>query len=261
MATGLLVVGVGAATRLLRFLSDGEKTYLGVIRFTGSTDTDDATGSFEQTGRRDFSRAELETVLPRFLGEIEQIPPRVSALKVAGKRAYALYRDHGVTPPLRPRKVVIHQIEVLDLNDQDLRLRVRCGGGTYIRALARDLGEALGCPAHLAALRREKVGPLDLSRAMAPDAFEEGYRKEGDAVLLPPLTAVEGWPRLPLTPEQVEMVRQGVQPQRQWWELPPLPAAGKVALVDDAGALVAVAEFGAPGPRLLMVLGEVDAGH
>jgi len=257
MASGLLVVGVGPATRLLRFLSEGGKSYRGVVRFTGSTDTDDATGTFLDRGHADFSDDELRRALDQFTGEIEQLPPRVSAVKVQGKRAYALVRDHGENPELKPRRVVIEEISLLRREGDEAEIRVRCGGGTYIRALARDLGERLGCPAHLASLRRETVGPFTLSRALGWKEFEQSYRRDGDAVLLPPLSAVEGWPRLPLSATRLETVRHGGQPSMDWWEGGAWPEdAPRAALVDEDGALAALAERGPAGPRLLMVLTE-----
>ena len=259
MASGVLVLGIGAATRLLGYLSGGEKTYRGLVRFTGSTDTDDATGKVLRTGCATFTREKLETAVRSFTGEIEQRPPVVSALKVDGKRAYALYRDKGETPELKPRRVIIHSIEIISWEKDELDLRVRCGGGTYIRALARDLGEALGCPAHLAALCRERVGPFDLSVAVSPEAFESSYERGEEAGLFSPASAVRSWPRVVLESRQVEAVRHGVQPEREWADgvVSALSSSlSKVALVDASGGLVGLADFAGPAPCLLMILPE-----
>ncbi len=115
-ASGLLVLGLGPATRLMRYLSEGEKSYTGTIRFGSSTDTDDKSGKILQTAIPRFCALQLESALREFQGTIEQLPPMVSALKVAGKRAYALYRDAGTIPDLKPRKVVIHEINLLDFS-------------------------------------------------------------------------------------------------------------------------------------------------
>jgi len=253
-ASGLLVLGLGPATRLMRYLSEGEKSYTGSIRFGSSTDTDDKSGKILQTGIPSFSASQLESALREFQGTIEQLPPMVSALKVAGKRAYALYRDAGTIPDLKPRKVVIHEINLLDFSEEYARVRVRCGGGTYIRALARDLGQRLSCPAHLHSLRREKVGTLDLTRAVAPELLASGFVDDEEHGVFPPLLAVEDWPRLTLDGEQLRQVRSGRQPILQWWQ--GSAKEGRWALLNLEGELVALAEIHEETPRLLMVLPE-----
>lgn len=276
-ASGLLVLGLGSATRLMRYLSEGEKTYTGTIRFGSSTDTDDKTGKVLETGVCGFSCADLESALREFEGTVEQLPPMVSALKVGGKRAYALYRDEGTRPALKPREVIIHQITLQDFDGEYARIQVRCGGGTYIRALARDLGKRLACPAHLHSLRREKVGSLDLSRAVSPELLTDDFVDDEERGVFPPLLAVEGWPRLRLDGAHLRLVRSGVQPPLQWWhesggkaasadesrtpnprETPDVPE--RWALLNPQGELVALAEIRADGPRLLMVLPE-DSGE
>jgi tRNA pseudouridine55 synthase len=255
------------------YLSHGEKTYIGTVHFGFSTDTDDRTGKILRTKSPSFSALELASALQEFQGEILQRPPTVSALKVAGKRAYALYRDEGETPALAPRQVVIHEISLLEASSERARLRVRCGGGTYIRALARDLGERLGCPAHLHSLRRERVGPLTLEKAVGPESFRNGFVDDPRHGVFSPLQAVGDWPRLVLDAQQVRHVRHGGQPLSQWWgaareeeaasegcleeSSSGLEAAPRrTALLDEAGELVALAEFQDVGPRLLMVLPE-----
>ena len=269
-ASGLLVVGLGSATRLMGYLGQGEKTYVGCVQFGSSTDTDDRTGKTLEVGTPSFDASDLLEVLPEFQGEILQRPPTVSALKVAGKRAYALYRDGGEAPDLHPRPVLIHEITLLEASPDSARLRVRCGGGTYIRALARDLGERLGCPAHLQSLRRESVGPLNLAMAVAPESFHEGFVDDPQRGVFPPLLAVSDWPRLVLDEDQLRHVHHGGQPLAQWWEEgPKMPdqdggessmrverAPVRTALVNEAEELVALAELADDQARLLMVLPE-----
>lgn len=257
-ASGLLVLGLNSATRLLGYLSEGEKSYHARIHFGYSTDTDDGTGEILERGECSFDRAAVDAALPAFLGEIDQVPPVVSALKVNGERAYAVYRDRAEKPALKSRRVQIFELEVLDFAPPVLELRVRCGGGTYVRALARDLGEALGCPAHLATLRRESVGALSVANAVHPDVLAEGWEGDYGPSWLPPLAVVADWHRIVLDEEQVKGVRHGAQPRLDWF-------AGKgyedvperAALVDGDSNLVALCEVDpVRGPRLAMVLGE-----
>jgi len=168
MATGLLVLGAGPATRLLTYLVGLDKTYLATIRLGESTSTDDAEG--ESTGRYavDFGDDDLSAAVARLTGDILQRPSSVSAIKVAGKRAYALARA-GEAVELSPRPVTVHEFAVLNVrrgdDAVDVDVRVDCSSGTYIRALARDLGAALGSGGHVTALRRTRVGPFDVSAA------------------------------------------------------------------------------------------------
>ncbi len=257
-ASGLLVIGLNSATRLLGYLSEGEKSYHARIHFGHSTDSDDHTGEILERGECSFDRAAVEAALPAFIGEIEQLPPVVSALKVNGERAYAAFRDRAERLELKPRRVQIHSLELLGFEAPVLELRVRCGGGTYIRALARDLGQVLACPAHLASLRRESVGALSVDRAVDPDLLQKEWDGDHGPGWLPPLAAVANWPRLELDAAQVDAVRHGGQPRLEWFsgegyeEVPE-----RVALVDADSKLVALCEMDElRGPRLAMVLGE-----
>ena len=160
MATGVLVLGVDRATRLLGHLMLTEKAYDATIRLGVSTTTDDAEGEVVSTHLLDGVREDVvRTELARFVGEIEQVPTAVSAIKVDGKRAYARVRD-GEQVELKARPVTIHELVVHEVDLPDVRISVRCSSGTYIRAIARDLGAALGVGGHLTALRRTAVGPF-----------------------------------------------------------------------------------------------------
>lgn len=174
MATGVLVVGVNRATRLLTYLVGADKTYTATIRLGQATTTDDAEGEITARTGAQIARAQVEAQLAHLTGEIEQIPSSVSAIKVDGKRAYARVRA-GEQVTLAARPVTIHEFTVNDVHQvaatdstpvADVDVRVRCSSGTYIRALARDLGKELGVGGHLTALRRTEVGPFDVASAM-----------------------------------------------------------------------------------------------
>ncbi|MDR1386443.1 MAG: tRNA pseudouridine(55) synthase TruB [Propionibacteriaceae bacterium] len=256
MATGLLICAVGRATRLLSQFSGLDKTYLAELRFGVGTVSDDADGAPTQApGAAGLERADLERVLPQLLGDIEQTPSAVSAVKVAGRRAYALVRA-GQTPALSPRPVHIAQLELGPArnslwqapaaaapDDQpaaepagpavaalDVELKVRCSAGTYVRALARDLGALVGRPAHLIALRRLACGPFDLAEA---DLDAASLAQEGRLALRPP-AAVLGRVR-PLLPVSDELARRIGHGQAVELELD-----GPTGLVDQAGRLLAV---------------------
>lgn len=170
MATGVLICGFGVATRILRFVADGSKEYTATIRLGFGTGTDDAVGAgLGPPVAVDADDDEIAAALARQTGEIMQRPSQVSAVKVAGRRAYALVRA-GEAVDLAPRRVLVSELRVLDVRRLDdggahVDIAVTCSTGTYIRAIARDLGESLGCGGHLVALRRTRVGPFELSSA------------------------------------------------------------------------------------------------
>jgi tRNA pseudouridine55 synthase len=170
MATGLLLMGVGAGTKLMQFLSGLDKTYLATIRLGASSSTDDAQGELgELRDASQVSREQLETEILKLTGNIEQVPSSVSAIKVDGKRAYDLVRA-GEEVVLKSRKVTVSKFEIVGEplvveKYLDINVEVDCSSGTYIRALARDLGEALGVGGHLTALRRTRIGSFEVSNA------------------------------------------------------------------------------------------------
>jgi tRNA pseudouridine55 synthase len=179
-ATGVLVVAVGSATRLLPYLPTEPKIYAAHIAFGVATDTEDASGVI--TAQADASTLTLDalnSVLPRFIGQIEQIPPMVSAVHHQGRRLYELARE-GITVERAPRAITIHSLQASDFvpgERAEAALRVVCGGGAYIRTLCFDIGVALNLPAHMKSLIREAVGPFHLSHALTLDALVE--RGEG----------------------------------------------------------------------------------
>lgn len=175
MATGVLVLGVERATRLLGHLMLTEKAYDATIRLGVSTTTDDAEGEVTATATTDgVDPDDVRAALARFVGDIEQVPTAVSAIKVDGKRAYARVRD-GEQVELKARPVTIHELVVHEVALPDVRISVRCSSGTYVRAIARDLGAALGVGGHLTALRRTAVGPFDLSVARTLDQLADDF--------------------------------------------------------------------------------------
>ncbi|MEM8858446.1 MAG: tRNA pseudouridine(55) synthase TruB, partial [Chloroflexota bacterium] len=166
MATGVLVICLGRATRLVEYVVGRPKTYLGVVRLGQTTDSYDADGEILTDVPAPKVRAEqLEPLLNQFRGDILQVPPMVSAIKKDGKKLYELARE-GKTVERPPRPVKIYQLDCLDISGADLTIRVQCSAGTYIRSIAHDLGQLLGCGAHLISLRRERVGTFDLDSAV-----------------------------------------------------------------------------------------------
>ena len=164
LASGCLPIALGEATKTVPFVVDGRKTYLFTVRWGEERDTDDAEGRVVATSESRPQAAAISALLPRFTGTIEQVPPRFSAVKIGGERAYDLARD-GETVELAPRAVVIHRLELVETPDPDHAvLAAECGKGTYVRSLARDLGRELGALGHVSALRRSRVGPFGEER-------------------------------------------------------------------------------------------------
>ncbi|HJV25730.1 MAG TPA: tRNA pseudouridine(55) synthase TruB [Aromatoleum sp.] len=173
MATGLLPLTFGEATKFSQMLLDADKEYEATVQLGVETDTGDAEGAVVATTRLPaaISREAILSVLPSFTGEIEQIPPIYSALKRAGKPLYE-YARAGIEVEIEPRRITIHALELLDWNGSAFRIRVACSKGTYIRTLGMDLGRALGCGAHLSALRRTRIGPFNVTDAVSVAVLE-----------------------------------------------------------------------------------------
>jgi len=240
MATGILILGIGRATRLLGYLAQGAKTYEATIRLGIGTVTDDAQGSVLETpGCTVSDRCTLDNAVAAFRGHISQVPSAVSAIKVDGRRSYELVRA-GEEVVLKPRNVTVSNFEILDVRTDDvdglpvvdIDVTVSCSAGTYIRALARDLGTALGTAGHLTALRRTQVGPwnLDDSRPLAdlePDSLPIIGLSEA---------AARAFPVIYLDEQDSERVRHGA---RVPWGAAP---DGPLALLDPEGHVLALAE-------------------
>jgi len=193
MATGLLVLGIGRATRLLTYLVGADKCYEATIRLGQQTSTDDAEGEVTSSTAASFDVVEIEAEVAGLRGEIQQVPSAVSAIKVDGKRAYARVRA-GEQVELAARAVTIDEFEIIAVRPAragglpvtDVDVRVRCSSGTYIRALARDLGRALGAGGHLTALRRTSVGPFEVGEAMTLPERRGGEGSSGGGPPLDP---------------------------------------------------------------------------
>jgi tRNA pseudouridine55 synthase len=226
-ATGVLVVALGMATRLIEYVQDQTlKEYRAVVRLGSTTTTDDAEGApLETRPLPMLDRGNLEALLAQFHGMIEQVPPMYSALHHEGQRLHELARA-GKTVELAPRPVYIERITLVEWRAPDMTIDVRCGKGTYIRALARDIGAAAGCGAHLAALRRTAVGTFRIEDAVALDTMTRwhdaamqaqhadstlspGQRVTLSEVLLPPEVAVADWPSVMLDEAAARRVRNG----------------------------------------------------
>jgi tRNA pseudouridine55 synthase len=208
-ATGLLVLLVGRATRLLPHIPDEPKVYEARLAFGTETDTEDLLGKPVREAPRP-TRAQIIEALPRFVGALDQVPPAYSAKRVDGQRAYALARA-GVEVELSPVRIAVHRWEVLRVEeDADGRVaafdaRITCGGGTYVRSLARDLARAVGSAAHLTALRRVRTGPFDVADAVTLDALREGRTR-----LRPALEALPGFPQQRLSDDELAKIVRGI---------------------------------------------------
>ncbi len=159
LASGILPVAFGEATKTVPFVQEGEKAYLFTVRWGVETDTDDSEGVAVRTSEFRPKPEDIAALLPRFIGEIMQTPPRFSAIKIAGARAYDLARG-GEAVELKARQVAIHRLEILDATADETRFLMECGKGAYVRAIARDIGRLLGCFGHVSELRRTRVGPF-----------------------------------------------------------------------------------------------------
>jgi tRNA pseudouridine55 synthase len=242
LATGVLVLCIGHATRLTEYIQDMAKTYLAQVVLGARSATDDAEGPVTPAVvEQPPGRAELNAILPQFDGAVQQVPPAFSAAKVTGRRAYVLARS-GQAPDLAPRSVRIDNIDMLEFAYPNLKLEVRCGKGTYIRSLARDLGERLGCGAYLAGLRRTRIGPFTPDEAVPLNADAALARGR----LRPPSDAVAALPRVTLSHAEVTRLRHGQRlPLAE--EAPP---SADVAVFDRDGTLVAVAAADGAGRSL-----------
>jgi tRNA pseudouridine55 synthase len=245
LASGLLPICFGEATKFAHMLLDADKTYAAMVRLGTTTTTGDAEGRMLQTRKVTVTRQDVEAVLPRFIGRITQIPPRYAALKYQGRNYYEYARE-GVEIPRRGREVVIHSLTLDACSPPDLSLIICCGKGTYVRVLAEDIGLALGCGAHLAALRRLETGGLRLSASCTLEMLAGLSDDECDARLLPPDTLVAALPRIDLEP--IEALRFG---QGQAVARTGLPDATYRVYTAEGFAGIAVAIEGTVRPRRL----------
>jgi len=210
LATGILPIALGEATKTVPYLVDADKSYRFTIAWGRATATYDREGETIASSDVRPTLAQVQAVLPRFVGEIDQIPPAYSAIKVDGERAYDLARA-GETVELASRKVVVFDARVVDAPDEDhITLEVDCGKGTYVRALVRDIADALGACGHVSALRRTRVGRFTEQSAVALEYLEDlGHKARQSEALLPVETALDDIPVLAVTDEDAFRLKQG----------------------------------------------------
>ncbi|MGH7025343.1 MAG: tRNA pseudouridine(55) synthase TruB [Caulobacteraceae bacterium] len=210
LADGVLPIALGEATKTIPFLMVGDKAYRFTLRWGVETATLDEEGPVTATSDMRPSSEATAAALAEFVGEIDQVPPAYSAVKVGGERAYDLARE-GIEVELAPRKVTIHEARLADTPDADhATIEIVCGKGTYVRALARDLAARLGAHAHVATLRRTRVGPFEAAAAITLERLEElCHRGAPLEVLLPVETALDDIPELAVTAEDAFRLTQG----------------------------------------------------
>jgi len=235
-ASGVLVLCLGAATRLSEYLSTSDKCYQAVIRFGSTTRTYDSDGEVTRQSDVVPRLKDIEEVLPSFLGEIDQVPPPFSAIKVHGKKAYEMARQ-GQDFDLQPRKVTIRRLDVAAYAPPDLSLSVECSAGTYIRSLAHDLGEMLSSGAHLAGLRRSRSGPFSIEDAIPFPMLEVAFLTgKWEQYVRPAADALPEFRSVAVDAEGLERIRFGHR----------IPAAtgssGMAKAVGPDGELIAILE-------------------
>jgi tRNA pseudouridine55 synthase len=243
LATGVLPIALGEATKTVPFVVDGTKAYRFTVRFGAETDTDDAEGKVTSKSDKRPTRVEIEAALPRFEGTISQVPPRFSAVRVAGERAYDLARE-AQEFELAPREVHIAALKLVDMPDADHGvIEARCGKGTYVRALARDLGQALGSAGHVSALRRTRVGVFDETQAISLPELVALAEGGGHAALLARLALVEAGladlPALAVSSADAARLKQGQSVLLRGRDAPIMTGA---AYAISRGTLVALGE-------------------
>lgn len=255
LATGLLPLCFGEATKFAGELLDADKAYDACIRLGVTTTTADAEGEVLETRPVLVDAAQVAEILPRFAGEISQVPPMYSALKRDGKALYE-YARAGVEIERQARRVTIHEIRLNDFQGEHLSLSVSCSKGTYIRTLAEDIGHALGCGAHLAALRRTRIGALTLAQVVTLEQIEAASGEGRDALLSPADSLLNGLPRVELDEAQTKRFMQGQA-------LPHEGPAGRHA-VYGRGRFLGLADRDGAGllkpRRLVSAGGDDDAG-
>ena len=244
LASGVLPIALGEATKLAGRMLDATKAYDFTIRFGSETDSLDLEGQVIATSDVRPTRTEIEAILPRFTGAIEQVPPAFSALKVEGTRAYDLARA-GKEVELKPRQVTIHSLSLIAATPDDATLSATVSKGTYIRSVARDIARALGTVGHVTMLRRTKAGPFTLQQAISLDKLAEIAKARALTRTVLPLDAgLDDIPGLPVTPEQAELLRHGQQ-------LFGIPAHPGLHLATDGGTPVALVEASDSGLRVV----------
>lgn len=257
LASGLLPLCLGEATKLSQFLLDSDKVYEGVCQLGTKTSTGDAEGEVIDTRPvPSFDEASLKKVFSQFLGDIEQIPPMHSAIKQNGQPLYKLAHQ-GIEVEREPRPVHIYELSLIEMNDTSFKFSLRCSKGTYVRTLVEDMGEVMGCGAHLTDLRRTAVGPFDLEAAVTPEELSHVAADEGhaglDKLMIPMDKALENWPAVHLTENSTYYVKQG-QPV----QVSKAPTSGWVRLFASNDHFIGVGQImddGRVAPKRLLNVG------
>ena len=254
LATGLLPLCFGAATKISGFLLDADKRYWVRVRLGVTTTTADAEGEVLETRSAEHvTEQDILNVLPGFTGIIQQLPPMYSALKHNGQRLYKLARE-GIEVEREPREITIHSLELVDADLPEFELNVHCSKGTYVRTLAEDIGNKLGCGAHVVGLRRTKVGPYTDQQLVTMEQLQQlaetADLDQLDQLLLPMDTGLAHWPAVQLTANSSFYIRQG-QPV----QVPKAPLDGWVRMYSENDEFIGVGEIdddGRVAPRRLL---------
>jgi tRNA pseudouridine55 synthase len=245
LATGVLVIAVGSATRLISYVQQGRKKYVGQFRLGQRSDTDDISGQVTTGGDwTGITEPMLTEAIRPFVGTILQVPPQYSAVHVDGRRAYALAR-RGQAVELPARPVEVHSLRVTRFQPPDFELEIDCGSGTYVRSIGRDLGESLGCGAVMTSLRRLAVGSFTVENAIPFDSLDASRLEHA---IQPPLNAIADLPRRVVDGDEIRALRQGRT--IEIGSLPPVDSGTEVALIDINQSLIGVARVGAGDRRL-----------
>ena len=252
-ATGLLPVALGEATKFSGHLIEADKTYLATMQLGVTTTTGDPEGDVLEVRPVSVTHAQIDAALTQFCGAIAQVPPMYSALKRDGKPLYE-YARAGVTLERAARQVTIHALTLLDVRQHAVQFRVACSKGTYVRTLAEDIGRALGCGAHLIALRREQTASFTLQRAITLATLEATPATERDAMLLPVDALIEHLPRLDVDAAAAARLRLG---QKLAMHALGVTASGYYRVYDNQGALTGLvqADHGAIIPERIVAQG------
>ena len=238
-ASGVLVVLIGPAVRLSEYVSAEDKRYQATIKFGEQTDTYDGDGKITGTSEVNVTMEQLEEALTHFVGEIKQVPPPYSAIKVKGRRAYQMARK-GEEVELEPRIINVHSLELIEWNSPEAVVDIHCSSGTYVRSLAHDLGDVLGCGANLTGLRRTKSGRFTLKDAIPLRKLGEAFENNSwYQYLIPAAEALSDWPSIILNNEEVDTVRHGHRVSRE------SNIGQMVRAITEQGELVALMEFDA----------------
>lgn len=209
LATGILPIALGEATKTIQFAQDRDKVYSFTVTWGEARNTDDSEGEITATSAARPTASNINALIPRFIGEIEQTPPRFSAIKVDGERAYDLARS-GEEVELKSRIVSVYDLKLLSTTENTADFELECGKGTYVRAIARDMGQILGCFGYISALRRLAVGCFSEENAIPLDTFEKMVLSSPpDRYLMPVETVLDDIPALALTDSEISRIKQG----------------------------------------------------